>query len=278
MTETPPTAEPLERLADGIAGRSQKRDHGIAWAKSDPTDLRSLLPGPPADPNNLRHCPVEPDTTLVWALWENMAGSVIHRLFTVKLPSGRELLVDDYDAPPYSHVIGVVDRDQDRAHLRAFQAAISGERTSEPLLPGFPSETRLAHVGVVLLDALAESLRRSPDAEEFLDEENTPSWANRAGEEAKQRLITALEEELEEPGDGERADTIEELLDEAERLPAWLWAIDADDAERIARLKQERPPIPLYTPQEVLEAFNPLQPSDDTLHKAAALLVVRDEL
>src|SRR6476661_4437583 len=99
MSETSTTTrfELLERLADTLAG-SGERDHGIAWAVGEPPDLPSLLPDRAADPQEDDDSAVEADTTLIWIYWEpSLAGCCRRRLFTVKLPSGRELLVDDFD-------------------------------------------------------------------------------------------------------------------------------------------------------------------------------------
>jgi hypothetical protein len=267
-TKTQTPVELLEQVADRIASATSERDCGIAWAEGKRTDLHELLEEP-----------FEPDQILIRLLWEGAMGMcAIRRLLTVKLPSGRELLVDDYDAAPFSQVIGVVDRDDDNAHLRAFQAAISGEQTEDPLLVGFPSELRLAFGGVVLLDALAEGLRRSPVAEEFLTDASVDWFVHGAGDDAKQRLLTALEEDLQEPLDDEHADRAAELLEQAESTPAWLWVIEAEDAERIARLADQKPPIPLYTPPGIPATFDPIEEGDDPLYRAAAVLVACGEL
>ena len=205
-----------------------------------------MLPGPDDDPQNQAACPVAADTTLISILWEpSMAGSRLRRLFTVKLPSGRELLVDDFELAPQSEVIGVIERKDEHAHVRAFQAAISGERTSEPLLTGFPDHVRLAYRGIVLIDAFAEALRMSSyAAESFRETEHY--WIDSVGVEAKQHLIAALEEELEEPAADGRAHELAEMLGHAEWTPSWLWAIEEDDAEWIATLAEKPPPIELY--------------------------------
>lgn len=266
--------EVLEQLADRIASGGQGRDHGIAWAATNDTDLRRLLSGPPDDPGNLRRCPVEPGTELVWLLWEGAMGMcATYRLFTVELPSGRELLVNDDDQSPSSTVVGVIDEPDDRAHVRAFQAGISGEWTSDPLLVGWPSDARLAFGGVVLLDALAEALRRHSHVHEHLDSDNADDVVPGVGDDPRQRLIEALEEELEEPVDEEHAARIRRQLETAESLPAWLWAIDDHDARQIAALKDDVPPIELYAPPGVPRSLDPLDAADDPMFKAAAALV-----
>src|SRR5262245_57406985 len=95
----------LEQLADRIAARSPERDHGIAWAAGKRTDLRSLLPDDPESDDS----PLAPDTTLISIYWNpSPAGDCERRLYTVELPSGRELLVDDFDVAA-REVIGVID-------------------------------------------------------------------------------------------------------------------------------------------------------------------------
>jgi hypothetical protein len=271
MSETSTTTtqlDLLEQLADRIAARSPERDHGIAWAADTRTHLHSLLHDVPESDEN----PLEADTTLISIYWNpSLAGDCTRRLYTVELPSGRELLVDDFDVAA-REVIGVIDREDEHAHLRAFQAAISGEKTSEPLLTGFPDSTQLAFGGVVLVDAFGEALRRSSYAAEFIGESEF-YWITSVGEDAKQRLIAALEEELEEPAADDRANELEEMLDTAESTPSWLWSIEDEDAERIAAFAEEGAPIELYSEPGIPESSDPLVGAEDPLYQAAALLV-----
>ena len=140
-----------------------------------------------------------------------------------------------------TQVIGVIDREDDHAHLRAFQAAISGERTSEPLLTGFPDSTHLAFGGVVLVDALARGTTHARALPPSPSPRPSTTGSPVSDEDAKQRLVAALEEELEEPAGDDRAEELAEMLERAEWAPSWLWAIDADDAERIAALRRREP-------------------------------------
>src|SRR5262245_18760537 len=119
MTETTTSArlDALERLADEIVGRARKRDHGIAWTTGKRPDLRQLLKG--LEDEDL-YFPVEPDRMLIWIYWNpSLAGDCARRLYTVELPSGREVLVDDFDVVPMSEVIGVIERPEAHSHLRA---------------------------------------------------------------------------------------------------------------------------------------------------------------
>jgi len=273
-TTTSARVDLLERLADRIAADARERDHGIAWAKGDPTDLRRLLLGL----DEKSDYPVEPDTVLISISWQpSMAGECARRLYTVELPSGRELLVDDFDVVPEINVIGVVERPEEHSHLRAVQAAISGEHTSEPLLVGFPDDVDIAFGGVVLVDALAEALRSSGYAAESLVE-SEHYWVEGIGNEEKERLLTALQEELDEPADDDRSDQLEEMLERAESAPSWLWAIDSDDAERLEALAAESPAIPLYAPPGIPASFDPAVSAENPLFQAAALLAACEAL
>ena len=68
------------------------------------------------------------------------------------------------------------------------------------------------------------------------------------------------------------------MLERAEWAPSWLWAIDADDAERITALAAESPPIALYAPPGIPASFDPAVAADDPLYQAAALLVAFGEV
>ena len=230
----------LERLADQITGGSSERDHGIAWAMGEPIDVRRLLGDGPDDEGALLTCPLTPDTTLIWLYWEGVMGnSATRRLFTVRLPSDRELLVDDFDASLVTAVIGVIERADDRAHLRAFQAAIAGQHVDGPLWMGFPTEVDLAYGGIVLVDALAEALRSHTNLHDYLDEDSVPYWAGSAdGDDTRRRTITALEEELAESADDAYAERLEQLLEQAESRPAWIWSTDAEVAQLLTAARR----------------------------------------
>ena len=275
-TQTRTKHEPLERIADDIARKSRSRDHGIAWAKGEPTDLRTALARPSDDPSDARPCPVEPDTTLISLLWDGlMYGYAWLRLFTVELPSGRQLLVADYDPGACSYVLGVIDGRDDRAHLRAFQAVIAGDNAVDPLLVGFPSELELAFGGVVLVDALAQALRRFGHVREYLDDDTAGSGAD---DDARVRTIAALEEELEEATGPEYADRLEQLLEQAESRPAWMWSFDEEVRAQLPALAGEQPPIALYAADGFPASLDPLDGDDDQLYAAAAMLAANDAL
>src|SRR5262249_24521819 len=106
--------ERLEQLADEIAAAGEARDHGIAWAQGS-HDLHDLL---------FRQSFAEEDT-LIRLGWEGTMNYCERRVYALELPSGRELLVDEFDVAPFSEVIGVIDREDNESHLRAVQAAIS---------------------------------------------------------------------------------------------------------------------------------------------------------
>ena len=265
----------LEQLVDQIGAGSLERDHGIAWAKGKRTDVRKLLRDGPDDERTLFTCPLTPDETLISLYWEGaMGNSATRRLFTVRLPSDRELLLDDFDASPTTAVSGVIDRADSRAHLRAFQAAIAGRHVEDPLWVGFPTELELAFGGVVLLDALAEALRSFGHLHDYLDEDNVPYWVGDTdGDDSRRRTIIALEEELAESAADEYAEWVERLLEQAVSRPAWIWSTDAEVAQLLAAAANEEPPIPLYDPAGHPASFDPLEEDASQLRTAAAILV-----
>lgn len=269
------TGRLLEQLVDQIGAGSLERDHGIAWAKGKRTDVRKLLRDGPDDERTLFTCPLTPDETLISLYWEGaMGNSATRRLFTVRLPSDRELLLDDFDASPTTAVSGVIDRADSRAHLRAFQAAIAGRHVEDPLWVGFPTELELAFGGVVLLDALAEALRSFGHLHDYLDEDNVPYWVGDTdGDDSRRRTIIALEEELAESAADEYAEWVERLLEQAVSRPAWIWSTDAEVAQLLAAAANEEPPIPLYDPAGHPASFDPLEEDASQLRTAAAILV-----
>ena len=185
------------------------------------------------------------------------------RLFTVGCRQAASCSSTTSTPRCIASVIGVIDGADERAHLRAFQAAIAGERTSDPLLVGFPTEVDLAYGGVVLVDALAEALRSVASTRTSSIDDPSTTGRRRIGDEAQAAHVTALEEELEEAGDDERADELEELLERAESSPAWLWATDVEVAQRTRGARRERAPIPLYAPPGLPASFDPLEAADD---------------
>lgn len=268
------TAELLEQLADRITTSARKRDHGIAWT-NERIDLRDLLPERPHPAHQLSPCPVDPETKLMRLEWEGMMGmSSIIRVFTVALSSGRELIVSDLDFAPATEVLGVIDGTDPHAHVRAFQAVVSGEHIADPPLVGFPVEVDFAFGGVVLLDAVAKAFDDNGHLGDNLEEEACPSWALQEGEDARATLIEACEDIIEDDDAGEaEIERATWILDEIAWRPAWLWAIGSDDASRISAWRDETPPIPLYSPPGVPESLDPVEAMDDSRFRAAAYLV-----
>jgi len=282
MTDTTTeTTDCLERLADEICSATVERDHGIAWARGEALELRKVLPGvPSSDQMAWRFCPIEePDERLISLAWgKSPGGGSWNSLFTARLPSGRELLVDDNTAVPRSEVIGVIDRHHDHAHLRAFQAAISGERVKDPLFLGLPDAVSLLDSGIVFLDAYAQALQSSEVVASFLSDDSTeeldePEWAER-----RDHVVTALEEEIEEAADDEQAATLLRQLESASETDSWLWSLDPGDVDRITALAAHTPPIPLYAPPGIPASFDPWDAAADPLFQAAAFLVALGEL
>jgi hypothetical protein len=271
-TRTPETTHLLEAVADEIVGRRRKLDHGIIWAKDGQPDLRHVF-GTDPDSFEWRYCPVEPDTVLIRLFWLGMMNSSLRRLFTVMLPSGRELLVDDSDVFLKSSVIGVNTGGNEHAHLRAFQAAWSGEHAYPPMLDFVPYEIDLAFGGLLLLDAQASALRRGLSLDHLWEEADT-LYGGDEGVDAQARFIQACEEELaENSGDATRSRRLDEVLDIAASLPTWMWLLDDDARARIAALAVEKVPIRLYAPSGIQRAFDPVREHEDPYVQAAALLV-----
>ena len=207
--------------------------------------------------------------------WEGMMGvSSVIRVFTVDLPSGRELIITDLGFAPYAYVLGVIDGDDQHAHLRAFQATVSGEHIADPPLVGFPVEIDFAFGGVVLLDAVAKAFDDNGHLADSLEEEVCPSWALREGQTERAMLIEACEDIIEDDDASEaEIERATWILDEITWRPAWLWAIGSDDASRISAWRDETPPIPLYDPPGVPESLDPVEAMDDSRFRAAAYLV-----